>query len=388
VKKFSQLLLVLVLAVILTASFVVTGCGSDEPEPAPAPAPAPTPDSPDAPAPAPTPAPAPEPKPQETIKLVYGSHDPPTGWEVTHCSEPWIAKVAEATNGVVQIEGHYAQSLFKGTQALEAVKGGQADLAFLNMGFFPGVASLAEVISLPFLPIPTSEIGGAAIWDMYEQFPGMQEQLSDIKVLAFVVLGPFIPMTDGVAVQTLEDFQGLKLRTHGGPPTEMLKNLGGVPVPTGITEVYPNIEKGVIDGAIMSWEANLSFRLYEVCDHYTYAPCYSTFFIVAMNMDKWNSLSPEIQEGIMSVSGREGSAWWSKGMSDDSAPVALENARNFAKENGFEMVEYTPPAAEIEKWRQVSGIPTWESWIADNTAKGYPEAQEILDTILAIFEGS
>ena len=317
-----------------------------------------------------------------SIRLVYGNQNPETGWEVVNCSKPWIQKVKEATKGVVDIQGHYAQSLFKGTDALEAIKGGQADLGFIAMGFFPGVASLSEVITLPFLPIPSSEAAGAVLWQLCEKFPSMQKQYAGIKVLNFIGLGPFVWIGRDKAIKTIADFKGLKLRSLGGPPTDMLKALGAVPVFMGINDVYLNIEKGVIDGALLPWEAMLSFKPYEIAKHFTYAPFHQAFFLIGMNEKKWNSLSPDVQKQIMSVSGRNGSAWWSYEMSDRT----FEEGRKIVKSKGTQMIEFTPPPDEIEKWRKVGGEPTWDKWVKDNEAKGFKEAKEILDATVKMLK--
>lgn len=317
-----------------------------------------------------------------SIRIVYGNQNPETGWEVSNCSKLWIQKVKEVTKGVVDIQGHYAQSLFKGTDALEAIKGGQADLGWIAMGFFPGVASLSEVITLPFLPVPNSETAGAVLWQLYEKFPSMQKQYAGIKVLNFVALGPFVWVGRQKAVSTLADFKGLKLRSLGGPPTDMLKAMGAIPVFMGINDVYLNIEKGVIDGALLPWEAILSFKPYEIAKHFTYAPFHQAFFVVGMNEKKWNSLPPEVQKQMMSVSGRGGSAWWSYHMSDRS----LEEGRKIVKGKGVQMLEVTPPPDEVEKWRKVGGVPTWDKWVKDNEAKGLTEAKEILGTALKMIK--
>jgi len=348
-------LLTLIVAVVVIVSLVLIGCAK----------------------PAPT---------TQTIRLVFGSHDPPVGWEVKYCSEPWVQEVAKATNGVVQIEGHYGGSLFKGTDALEAVKGGQADLAWLCMGFFPGVISLGEVMSLPFLPVPDSKTAGLALWDIYDKYPSFQKQYTDqnIKVLSFCVLGPFFVITSNRQVKTVDDFKGLKLRVQGGPQTDMLKALGGVPVPMGINEVYPNIEKGVIDGALLPWEALISFKEYEVVKYYTYAPFAFQPFTVAMNLDKWNSLPPDIQEAIMGTLGgpRERSGWWSYNMSDTSAIAG----HDLVQKEGTPMIEYTVPAAELANMRDIGGRPVWDKWVADNEAKGFSEATDILNTTLELLK--
>jgi TRAP-type C4-dicarboxylate transport system substrate-binding protein len=366
-------MLLLSLTAIVLVALLIAGCAG------PASSPAPTSAAPTTAAPTTTAA-----KPAETIKLVYGSHDPEQGWEVQNCSKPWIKKVNEATKGVVNIEGFYGESLFKGTAALEALRGGQSDIAWLAMGFFPGVATLSEAIALPFMPIPTSEIGGRVLWDTYMKYPAMQKQFGDLKVLNFVVLGPFNLFTKDRQVKTLDDLKGIKLRVLGGPPTDSLKALGGVPVPMGVNEIYENVSKGVLDGTTAPWEMIMSFKTYEVVKYYTYAPFSYAFFAVAMNGKKWNSLSPEIQNQIMSVSGRDGSAWWSLWMSDKSAV----EGRNLVKSKGTPMNEYTVPADELAKWVDVGGKPIWDKWLKDNEAKGLTDAKAILDDMQAGFKSA
>ena len=77
----------------------------------------------------------------EKVKLVFGSQNPETGNEVSNATIPWQKRVTEASNGEITFQGYYGQSLFKGTDAWEAVKQGQTDVAWVCMGFFPGQAS-------------------------------------------------------------------------------------------------------------------------------------------------------------------------------------------------------------------------------------------------------
>ncbi|NLV51631.1 MAG: hypothetical protein GXY20_13190 [Clostridiales bacterium] len=48
-------------------------------------------------------------------------------------------------------------------------------------------------------------------------------------------------------------------------------------------------------------------RLFDAYEYFTDLPLYNGAFGLVMNIDKWNSLPPEYQEAIMSVSGKAGS---------------------------------------------------------------------------------
>lgn len=358
--------ILLSLVCVLLVGVLLAACA-----PAPAPKPSPTP--------APAPAPAPKPQP---IKLVYGNQNPETGWEVSQASKPWLKKVEEATKGQVITEGYYAQSLFKGTDAWEAIKSGQTDIGFCAMGFFPGLASLSEFIMLPFLPLASAELGGDVMWQLYEKYPSLAKQYADVKVLNFIVLAPFFAITKDKQIKTLEDMKGMKMRTLGGPQADAFKALGGSPMFMGINEVYQNVEKGVVDGGFLPWEAIMSFRLYEVVKYYTYMPFSTGLFIIAMNNNKWNSLSPDVQKAIMSVSGRQGSAWWSKVMGDGS----YQEGRKIVAEKKTTMIEYTLPPDELAKWTKAAGEPEWDKWIKANEAKGLTDAKAILDDAIKMLK--
>jgi TRAP-type C4-dicarboxylate transport system substrate-binding protein len=318
----------------------------------------------------------------QAVKLVFGSQNPETGWEVSKATIPWQKRVTEASKGQITFRGYYAQSLFKGTDAWEAVKQGQTDVAWVAMGFFPGKASLSEWTMLPFIPYPSGEVGGDIMWQMYEKYPEIQKQFAEIKVLNFVVLEPFFWQMKSKTIRTLNDAKGIKVRTLGGPQADTIRAAGGSPVFLGINDVYQNIEKGVIDGAILPYEANDSFKIYELAKEYTIMNMGSSLFVIAMNLKKWNSLSPEHQKIIMDQSGRKGSAWWSKVVSDDLGVYAL----NQIKTKGPNPNIYTMPPDELSKWEAALAPGVWGKWVKDNEAKGFPNAKKILDEAVGMLK--
>jgi len=52
------------------------------------------------------------------------------------------------------------------------------------------------------------------------------------------------------------------------------------------------------------------------------------------------------------------------------------------KKGGHTLVRYTVPPEEVERWTQVAGMPIWKEWVKKMESKGYPEAQQILNTTL------
>jgi len=78
---------------------------------------------------------------------------------------------------------------------------------------------------------------------------------------------------------------------------------------------------------------------------------------------------------MMSVSGLKGSAIWGKAYFDDTAVVGKAKI----KKEGFPLIEYTLPQDELARWTELAGKPIWDKWVKDMNAKGYSDAQQILD---------
>jgi len=216
---------------------------------------------------------------------------------------------------------------------------------------------------------------------LYDKYPSIRKQFADNHVLLTWTSNPYFLITSEKQIKTVEDLDGTKIRLSGGPPTELGKMLGISPVMVGMPDTYSNIEKGVMDGMMIPWEAIYSFRQYEVVKYYTYFPSFVVYFTQSVNLDAWNKLPADVQKQIESVCGLEGSKFWGKNMFD-SAQVA---AREVIKEGGYTMIETTLGADDVAKLTEMSK-PLWEKWVKDNEAAGNSEAQEILDTTLGLIK--
>jgi len=384
-------LLTLIIPILLCSVLVLAGCS--EPAPAPTPTPSSTPTStPSSPststptssptseptsAPEPTAEPEPTSEPEEVITLRYACMDSETSWTAEYSLMPWIEAVEAATGGRVQFEVYWSNTLCKPMDNWEAVKSGIADAGVCAMPFWPGLAPLSDVISLPALGIVSSEQGGAVFWNLYEKYPSIRDEFKDVHMLFSGVSNPNIFITVDKPVKTIDDIEGMKIRVTGGPPTDYLKSLDASPMLVAMVDVYTNLQKGVIDGVLSSWTSVESMNFHEVANYVSEVPVYSTYAIRAMNVDTWNSLPPDIQEAITSVSGYERSVLFSKTQFDDHVDVV--------REKGYGMNVYTPTAEELAAWQEAA-YPIWEKWVSDMEEAGHPEAQEILDTALELVE--
>lgn len=321
-----------------------------------------------------------KPAPAEIITLKYADQNPDTGWEGSQAAGPWLKQIEEACKGKVKIEYYPAQTLCKGVDTWEALKAGTADFAWCFHGYWAGMTPLADVVTLPFMPFKSAEQGSAALWQLYEKYPSISEQFADNHVVLTWTSNPYFLATTKKPVKTLEDFKGMKIRSTGGPPTDMVKALGASPMSVPMPDTYMNLQKGVMDGQLDPWEAFYTFRHYEVAKYVTLVPFHMVYFTQSFNLDKWNSLPPDVQKAIESVSGLEGSKFWGKNMFD----TAAQAVDKIVKDQGYEVTYYTPPPEEVAKWSAIAGEPLWEEWVKKMEDAGHPEARDILNTTLGL----
>lgn len=317
------------------------------------------------------------------ITLTFTTQNPEAGWGQVMALKPWLKQIEESTNGKVKFKVYYSQTLNKGPDTWKAVKDGIADMGWCFHAYWRGMTSLSDVISLPALPFITSEEASEALQRLYEKFPQVRNQYRDNHILFLYTTSPYFLITTKKQVKTLEDLKGLKIRMMGGPSTEQMKALGGVPVSVSMPDNYMSLQKGVTDGMGAPWEAVNSFRLYEVVKYYTTGTNFPVlYFSIAMNKKKWNSLPEDVQDAITAVSGIKAARFWGRNFFDIAKEACLEKA----KKEGFEANIYQLPEKEQARWLEVGGKPVWDNWLARMKKEGHPEAKEILDALLAMFE--
>jgi TRAP-type C4-dicarboxylate transport system substrate-binding protein len=97
----------------------------------------------------------------------------------------------------------------------------------------------------------------------------------------------------------LEDLKGLKVRASGRMTAKLLEALGAEGVNVSFAEVPGALQKGVVDCAVTGAGSGYSAGWWEVSTHLMPLPLGGWDPVVtAINMDKWNSLSPELQSLI------------------------------------------------------------------------------------------
>jgi TRAP-type transport system periplasmic protein len=316
------------------------------------------------------------------IKLTVAVQSPPTAWNSTEALVPWLKQIENASKGRVQFEIYYSQTLVKSEDAWKAVTSGITDIARITHSVYPGLTPLYDVMTLPFLNWTSAKQSSGIAWKLHEKFPSMRNEFKTVRLLTpYTTTSTFIE-TSKKQIKTLADFKGMKLRAIAGPQTELMKLLGVAPMMMTQADVYTNIQKGVVDGSSSNWDATFSFRTYEVAKYHTDPIFGASLQSHVMNIEKFNSLPKDIQDALDSNSGLNGAEFWGYNMFDR----LTDDVRPKIKKEGYEVIDYSPPAEEIQKWIDIGGKPVWDKWVKDNKAAGRTDAEEILNTALGLIK--
>ena len=101
------------------------------------------------------------------------------------------------------------------------VADGACDIGWVFTSFYYGQYPLTDVIAVPGQGVQSCVQGTRVLWDLWEQFPEMRDEWSDIKVLVMFP-NPVNYVYTNTQVESLDDLKGLSVRSPSGGIAEVL----------------------------------------------------------------------------------------------------------------------------------------------------------------------
>jgi TRAP-type C4-dicarboxylate transport system substrate-binding protein len=259
----------------------------------------------------------------------------------TEVIEPWTKEVTKVTQGrvVMQVLG---APLGPPAAHFDFVANGIVDVAYGVHNYTPGRFTAPLLAELPF-QCEKSEYLSVAYWRIHQQYLAKANEHRGTKLLTVFTHGPGQLWTQGRDVSSMSALKGAKIRVAGGFSQEAAKGLGLVPIQAPVTDTYQMLSGKVVDGIEFPSESITSFKVESVLDRGLLVPggLYTVSLFLVMNQAKWQALSKQDQEAIMSISGetlaRNAGKFW-----DRADATAL---RDIASRGRIKLV--TPSAAQM-----------------------------------------
>ncbi len=312
----------------------------------------------------------------ESHEFDFSHFFPPTHAQETVVVQDFIEEVLESTEDRISITSYPGASITAPDTQYDSVTTGVSDIGLSVHSYTPGQFPLTSVMELPFIS-ETGEGGSKILWNLYKEFEEIQDEYDETVPLWFYTSEPGQIITVGKPVESVEDLQGMRIRSPSPEVNRWLELLGATPVSMSMNETYEALERGVVDGSVAPMHALVDYSLYEVVDYITVGSFYNTTFFTVMNQNSWDSLSAEDQQTLESVSG-ESMAASAGSVFDDREREAFEAA----EAAGVEIYEI--PDSEIDTWHeQIS--PVIEEWIESMEDQGLP-GREVYERALELSE--
>lgn len=191
------------------------------------------------------------------------------------------------------------QTGVKGAEELRILKSGLFDIISLRL---QQVSRDAPVIMGLDLVGLNTDYENARL-TMAEFGPVVDKQLQEnfnTKMLGFWPFGPQVLFCNR-EIGGLSDLSGVKIRTDDQTLSKFIESTGAIPVQMGFSEVYQSLARGVVDCAITGPSSANASDWPEVTTHLL--PLSFRFAVqgYGINLDTWNSFSPEEQQKIQAA---------------------------------------------------------------------------------------
>lgn len=162
--------------------------------------------------------------------------------------------------------------------------------------------AVADAPELEGLDVPLLATDAASARAMVDAARPMVEDIYNARFNSHVLaIAPYPPQVVfcNAEIAGLDDLKGLKIRASGRMTAKFLEALGAEGVNVAFSEVPGALQKGVVDCAVTGAGSGYSAGWWEVSTHLLPIPLGGWDPVVtAINLDKWNSLSPELQDTI------------------------------------------------------------------------------------------
>ena len=310
---------------------------------------------------------------KDTVELRLASFFPSTHPADTHLIQPWAKEIEKVTAGRVKITSYPGESLLPAAQIYGGVVDGIADIGLSCFSYTAGRFPVLEAFELPGITYPSSEAASKVAWEGIKTLN--PKEIQDTKLLMVLTTGPGDLYTKE-PINSLGDLKGMEIRATG-LSAKTLQALGAVPVGMPQSEAYESLSKGIVRGNLGPVEVLKGWRQAEVTSYLTRTPfLYNTLFFITMNLEKWNSLAPDLQKAIEEVSGKYfeevACRLWDK-QNEDAWKWAVEA-------EGIQ--EITLSEEETAKWLKLIN-PILDEYVENMNKKGF-DGRHILDTVKAL----
>lgn len=269
--------------------------------------------------------------------------------------------IQNATNGKVYVKLAAGGQLGAGGALVQKVQGGTIQAAQHSLSNFAPFAPVVDLINMPYLCGSNQRFVNLTDSDHWQSTVNPLVAAKGFKPLYYIVIDPRVVAVrqGGNAVLTPADLDGVKFRVPGSKMLQQYyRMVGANPTPVAWGETPSAIKQGVADALDPSVGALYVFGFKDILSHVTFTQAVPDSQVFSCNLEWYESLPGDVQEGIDFASQ----------ITSDQNLAKVPAARNFAmaelRKSG---VEFHPLSDDqLDQWKEAGGYQRSE-WDAFKT---------------------
>ncbi len=211
--------------------------------------------------------------------------------------------IQNATNGKVYVKLAPGGQLGAGGALVQAVQGGTIQAAQHSLSNFAPFASTVDLINMPYLCGSNQRFTNLVNSDFWNTEVHPKVEAAGFKALFYVNIDPrVIAVRKGGAGAVLSpsDLSGVKFRVPGSKMLQQYyRMVGANPTPVAWGETPSAIKQGVADALDPSVGALYVFGFKDILSHVTFTQAVPDSQVYSCNLEWFNSMPADVQEGIM-----------------------------------------------------------------------------------------
>ncbi len=268
--------------------------------------------------------------------------------------------IQNATNGKVYVKLAPGGQLGAGGALVQKVQGGTIQAAQHSLSNFAPFASTVDLINMPYLCGSNQRFTNLVNSEHWKSEVHPKVEAAGFKALFYVNIDPRVVAVrkgGAGAVMSPSDLSGVKFRVPGSKMLQQYYRLVGAnPTPVAWGETPSAIKQGVADALDPSVGALFVFGFKDILSHVTFTQAVPDSQVYSCNLEWFNSLPADVQEGVM----------WGSEMTAHQNLSKVPSARAFAMselaKSGVQFHSLTDD--QLGEWKAAGGYqrPEWDEF--------------------------
>jgi TRAP-type C4-dicarboxylate transport system substrate-binding protein len=283
--------------------------------------------------------------------------------QYTKFEEPfWTRDVPRLTDGRVQAEIHpFDRSGLPGQEMLQLVRLGVVPFGTALLAQVSGDEPELNAVDLPTLNPDMASLRKTV--SLYrDQIHNILQQKYGIELLGiYAYPAQVVYCTDRFA--SLKDLKGRKVRTSSVGQSEMMADLGAIPVVTPFSDIVTAIKTGVVDCAITGTLSGGEIGLPDVTSYVSPMAVSWGLSFFGANQLAWAQLPPDIRDTLRAGIGKLELSIWEAAERETAAGLACDIGASACTGGKAFHMNLVRPTAEDEVLRKkllvMSILPKW-----------------------------